>query len=335
LPRDIQAAPVALSYRDPNTQVPRNPERTPVLILILLLSWTVAGYIIFREQRLKFWWDRSFLDWTINPIMRSTGADRFLLPVALFGRYMALLLFPLHLAFDYGARVIMPTVSPTDPYLFIGIVSIVILTIAFIIAIRRRAYSIAFCLFAFGLFYSVASNLLTLIGVNFAERLMYIPSVFFLILIARVLATLRRPVLIPLAAGIVALLSCRTVAYAWRWNDRLRLYEYTLAHQPASLRLHLLLAEELRERHQYDRAEGILAQSRQMQPDYFKLWIDSALNQVEKGDRRRAYEFLIEANKLRPSVSHLDLYRQLSDEFPDRVGVTRESHPASRPATVP
>jgi len=68
-------------------------ERRAGLTLIILLCWLTAGYIVFRESILKFWWDRSFLDWTINPLVRSTGVDRWLLPFAILGRYTALLFF--------------------------------------------------------------------------------------------------------------------------------------------------------------------------------------------------------------------------------------------------
>jgi tetratricopeptide (TPR) repeat protein len=235
------------------------------------------------------------------------------------------------LTLDYGAQVIMPTVSPTDPYLYIGFLTVAGFGIALIIALRRRARSITFCLFAFALFYSVISNLLTLIGVNFAERLMYIPSIFFLILIARLLASVRRQILIPLAAIIIALLSFRTITYAWQWNERLRLYEYALARQPRSLRLHLLVAEELREHRQYDRAETVLAQARAMQPDYFKLWIDSALNQSAKGDRRQTFKFLIQAHKLRPSVQNQPLYQELAKELSDTNLNPATTIPSTRP----
>ncbi len=333
--RGSEGEAVVLGYRDPSTPAVTHPERNPALILILLIAWTVAGYIVFREQHLKFWWDRSFLDWTINPVVRSTGVDRILLPVALFGRYIALLLMPLRLTLDYGVRVIMPNVSATDPYLYIGLASLTIFGIAIIVALRRRADSVVFCLFALALFYGVVANVFTLIGIHFAERLMYIPSIFLLIVVARLFAKLRRPILVPLVAVIVVLLSVRTVTYAWQWNDRLRLYEYTLARQPESLRLRLLLAEELKERGQYERAEQTLARARDLQPDYFKLWIDSALNQVAKGDRRQAFEFLIEAQKLRPAVQSTAIFQELVREFSNQPPVMGDSGPGAQPATHP
>ncbi len=211
-------------------------ERAGRLALIMLLTWTLAGYIIFRENILKFWWDRSFLDWTINPVLRSTGPDRILLPLALFGRYIALLFAPVHLSLDYGARVIMPHVSPRDPYLYLGFIAAAVWLIAFGAAVIRRGWLVAFCLLAFGIFYGVVSNIPTLIGVDFAERLMYIPSIFICILIAWLLARLRRTILVPAVSVIVILLSLRTVTYAWQWNDRLRLYEYVRANAQIAAR---------------------------------------------------------------------------------------------------
>src|SRR5439155_8416552 len=93
---------------DRDAGVAPTSERTPTLILILLLAWTLAGYIVFRESILKFWWERGFLDWTINPLVKSEGASRVLQPLALFGRYIALLIAPVQLSLDYGALIIMP-----------------------------------------------------------------------------------------------------------------------------------------------------------------------------------------------------------------------------------
>jgi hypothetical protein len=62
-------------------------------LLIILLTWTFAAYIVLREQILKFWWDRSFLDWTINPLIRP-DADRWTMPLVLLGRYASLLVAP-------------------------------------------------------------------------------------------------------------------------------------------------------------------------------------------------------------------------------------------------
>jgi len=224
-----------------------------------------------------------------------------------------LLVAPLNLSLDYGANVMAPAVSTADPYLYIGVIVTTAWLIAVVISLYRRRWLAASCLLLLALFYSVISNSVTIIGVNFAERLMYIPSIFFVILMARLLTSLRRRLMITAVATVLALYAVRTITYAWQWNDRLRLYEYSIVRQPQSLRLHLLLAEELRIRGQYDRAEELLARARAMDPDYWRLWHDAAVNQFEKGDFARAQDYAIRAARLRPSFRYSKIYRDILD----------------------
>jgi len=46
-------------------------KRLAAILLILL-----GGYLIFRESILRFWWPRSLMYWTTNPLVISTGVDR-------------------------------------------------------------------------------------------------------------------------------------------------------------------------------------------------------------------------------------------------------------------
>ena len=300
-------------------------ERLGSMWLFVLLAWTLASYVFLRENtlNLKFWWERGFLDWTINPLVLSEGAQQWLVPVALIGRYVALLVAPVSLSLDYGANVILPSVSARDPYLYLGLIAITAWIALLIVALRRRRWLVACALMLLAIFYSVVANIATLIGVNFAERLMYIPSIFFLIIVARYLAGLRRRLMIVVVSIVLALLSLRTVTYAWQWNDRMWIYRHALEKQPKSLRAHLLLAEELRERKEYDRAEEVLARARGIEPDYWRLWLDSAVNQAAKGDRALAAKYISRAAGIRPSLRQSDLYQDLM------------TPPASLPATVP
>ena len=190
--RRIAIAPVLTSndalenagVQDDSHQLRRSPERQGRLTLVLLLLWSLAGYIFFRERILKFWWDRSFLDPMINPMRLALGADRWLMPIDLLGHYAALLIAPIHLSPDYGAGVIGWHVRMSDPYFYLGLMTMVLGLAGCAIAIRRRRWNALFCLISFGLLYGMVSNLPALIGINFAERLMYIPSAFACILAA-------------------------------------------------------------------------------------------------------------------------------------------------------
>jgi hypothetical protein len=95
-------------------------EKNDLKILLLVVTWLWAGYLICREHFLKFEWDRTFLDPTVQPMIKSVGIDRVLMPLVLLGHYTRLLFWPIHLSPDYGADVIGSVVHIGDPYLWIG-----------------------------------------------------------------------------------------------------------------------------------------------------------------------------------------------------------------------
>ena len=198
-----------LSYA---TRKPRPRISAPAMLLTILVCWSVAGYILFRESILKFSWDRGFLDWTINPLVRSTGIDRWVMPLVICGRYLALLIAPIHLSPDYGAKVIGWTAHFTDPYLYIGIAAIAACGFAILIAFKRQYRIALFCLIGLILTYGLISNFLLLIGTNFGDALMYLPSAFFVMLIA-ISATTFRMLRVGLLIVIV-FFSIRTITYA-------------------------------------------------------------------------------------------------------------------------
>ena len=73
-------------------------ERRAVMLLVLMVCWFTAAYIVLREMKFKFEWDTYFLDFTDQPMVRSHGIDRLLMPLVLLGRYAQLLIFPVHLS---------------------------------------------------------------------------------------------------------------------------------------------------------------------------------------------------------------------------------------------
>src|SRR6185312_14676318 len=87
------------------------------------LCWILVAYLLLREKVASFSWERSELDWYVNPLVLSRGIDRVLMPVALLGRYTALLVFPVHLSIDYGGYIIGSSTSVRDPYLWLGILA--------------------------------------------------------------------------------------------------------------------------------------------------------------------------------------------------------------------
>src|SRR5439155_7438807 len=149
----------------------------------------------------------------------------------------------------------------------------------------------------------------------FGERLLYLPSVFFLMVGGRLASNLRAAALTPALLIVLVLFGLRTITYAHRWNDRERFYETSLADQPNSAQLHLLLADEL-QAHARDakargnpdaehafllRADEILADARRRIPDYYKVWSESAETSFGLGLLDEAYQYVRRAESLEPS----------------------------------
>ena len=56
--------------------LPAQPEASRGLLLVVLLCFIISGYIVVRESNsseLRFWWDRSLIDWTNNPLIPGPG----------------------------------------------------------------------------------------------------------------------------------------------------------------------------------------------------------------------------------------------------------------------
>ena len=307
-------------------------DRAPAMTLILLLLWTLAAYILFRERILKFWWDRSFLDYTINPLVRTHGLlDGTLMPYVLLGRYVALLVAPIHLSIDWGGNLIGSRVRFNDPYLYIGLIVGNAWAIACVVAIAKKRWTVAFCLFAAAALLGMVLNAFTIIGTIFAERLLYIPSAFLLIVAAIALSKLRPRALVPVMVVIVTLMSLRTVSYASEWNDRLRLYAYETAIFPQSNRLQILLGEELDRRGHSEEGLAALSIARDLDPDYYRAWMLSAIVAEHAGRLAEALELARHAHRLQPSQGSATLIANLNR----RLAATRKTVTSTTRAILP
>lgn len=287
-------------------------ERSTMRWLIVIVTWSVAGYLIGREHFLKMEWNRDFLDWGMQPMVHP-GADRWLMPVVLLGHYVQLLVFPMHLSPDYGANVIGWTVRWNDPYLWLGMAAGAAWIIA---ALWLRGFAL-FCLLGLAITYGMVGNIVELIGANMAERLMYLPSAFFLILIGMGLAKIPRGAMVGIMVLLLAAASLRTFTYARRWNDRLEFYLQALVEQPGSTQLHLLVVQEYMNRGDLPAAMAAAQRGTDDFPDYWKVWLERALvamkqNRLDEADRYLDRAFHLSPNGAVTSVG-LQLQQMKTD----------------------
>jgi len=174
-----------------------------------------------------------------DPLLRFTSA------VGMMGYYLLVLVWPVNLTFDMS----YPQVQPMDfsDWRFISSAAVLtgMLVLAFAGLKTKRLWS--FGLLFFFITASVSSNIFMRIGTHYGERLMYLPSLGMVILLAVVIihfldkASATQSVLSPKLLGVsIPLLlfwSSLTVARNPVWKDNGTLYFSGLTSAPNSVRV--------------------------------------------------------------------------------------------------
>ena len=269
--------------------------------LAFMLLASTAVYGLYRDSILKWFWETNVLDPVLNPVAHAHGVDRWLLPVAILGRYSQLMIAPLRLSPDYSQSVYTPHQSLTDPYLYAGFFTALLFAIALRLALVRRRVTVLFCLICLAASYLLIGNWM-IIGTVFGERLMYLPSVFLCLLAGFAIERMARRPRLTLLAAVLALFSIRTVTYARHWNNTLGFYQYALREQPRSSMLYLLVADRYVNASDDIRADEVLAAGRAACPDCWNIWMASArvALRLERFDDAEQWARL--AFKLRPGI---------------------------------
>jgi hypothetical protein len=111
--------------------------------------------------------------------------------IYVLGKYLLLVVIPVHLSTDYSASEI--TIIGISDYRFI--ISLIIYLSLFIYGIirLRKKDVIAFCILYFLITIAIVSNLFVIIGTVMADRLLYIPSLGLCLLIAYLLTRIFKP----------------------------------------------------------------------------------------------------------------------------------------------
>ncbi|MDB5333333.1 MAG: Tetratricopeptide 2 repeat protein [Phycisphaerales bacterium] len=276
---------------------PRAEEKRAAFFLAGGLLWMLAVYGILREQLIGTWWNRGSMYWIYNPLIRSVGLDRVLLPVALLGRYLSLLVAPVRLSPDYTAYAIGWQTGLHDPYLYVGVAAVVSWIAVLAYSLRRRNMALLFGAGAMAVSYLLISNGPMIISTIFAERLIYLPSAFFLIVIGSMLARARPSVWVPLVGVLVILGGWRTVRYARQWNDRMRFYDQSLDAQPGSIMLYYLSFDEHAHRGEWREARAVAVRGSENLPDLIGTWEMLIESSLKLGDVSGARQALARARK--------------------------------------
>ncbi len=209
------------------------------LVLVVILRTLVLGEIVTTPDTMD------------NVIAKAPLAAHYLTAVAVVGLYAARLFWPFRLSADYSYPQIELVSSPFDPAFVFGLLLIVAAAGLFWWSLGRRpvvAFSLAFSASTFVL----ASNMVITIGTIMAERLLYLPSAGFCLLVACAVEGLaRRLVPQPRKARIGALLCVVLLTAAWGratwvrnriWLEPRVFFEAMVRDAPRSARSHRELA---------------------------------------------------------------------------------------------
>jgi hypothetical protein len=215
------------------------------------------------------------------------------MPLVLIGRYAVLLVAPHRLSVDYGGTAIGWVADPRDPYLYLGIAAVIAWLTGVVAVVRRRNWAATFCLLGLALTYGMVGNIVALIGPIFAERIMYLPSAFVLILAGMAAAQVRRAAVIPVLTALVLAGAMMTLWYVRLWNHPMALFQHFIKNQPGSERVYDLLFREYAVRDDWRKAREIAGESIRAAPESdrpYEMCIDADLAMGEVADARAMYD---------------------------------------------
>lgn len=200
----------------------------------------------------------------------TTKAEQIWTALRVCMEYVGLLLAPIRLSADYWKPEVPFARSPTEPAVLAAISLLVLLVVAVAGSWRRRP-QIAWGICAFLVLLFPVSNLPFLIGVLKAERILYTPSLGFIVALAA-LATapfswsgLRRSAQVVVWA-LAATFLFRTWVRNDDWRDNCTLAEVTLKSSPSSAIFNSIMASCYRKENQNGPAREHLLRSIESQP---------------------------------------------------------------------
>jgi len=210
-----------------------------------------------------------------NPLVSLDLAPRLLNALAVAWRYVGLLLFPLDLSYDYSYDQIEMLRSVADPRA-LGALAASAAVFALFVWTWLRWRDLFYALGFFAITFSLASNLVVVIGTILGERLLYLPSVGFCLGVTLLLEGACRALLSPRAAraafagllvAAVGLHAARAVVRSADWRSEYRLFLHDLQVAPRSAKVQGNAGLVLLEHQQLEEAIVPLRRATEIAPD--------------------------------------------------------------------
>lgn len=272
----------------------------PIGIYILTRAIALKQYVIHATNTV-------FIE---NPLMFVSWHERFFTALKIFVMYLWKLAVPIHLSADYSYDTIRLTFLPA----LAGGVLLVVMIVAIIMMFRSKRFEIAGYSSAFFLaFWLLASNLIFPVGTIMGERLMYAPSIGFVLLLAWGFATLTKIKYLKTASAMFLVIASlfyagRAVARNSDWHDTRRLFASAVIEAPRSVLLHTGLAGFAITDEHWDDARRELALASSIYPEYSQMFYLQGLMAEHDRDYVKAEELYrrsMAVNPVGPAVLNL------------------------------
>jgi hypothetical protein len=262
-------------------------------------------------------------------------STRVLTGLEILGLYARLLLWPVTLSADYSYRQLIIVHGLDGPgaasAVLPGVVALLALAALGGWALRRAVRPALFGVLFFCVSYSVVSNLVVPMGTLAGERLLYLPSVGFCVVVAFGLLAIGRAagqrLAMALLVAVVGLYGARTVVRTFDWRDRETLYGTAARASPDCVRAHYNYAAALME-HRDDAEKNRLARehllrAHALQGDHLGTLVNLAIANLRLGRPAEGREFALKALGLQPGSRRIRGLIRLAEE--DIAATAREN----------
>ncbi|MFC1650288.1 tetratricopeptide repeat protein [Candidatus Latescibacterota bacterium] len=230
-----------------------------IVIAYIIIRWLVLGDTMTGNEPM-------FLN---NPIANSPVQERIATALTVMLRYIILLLMPLGLSSDYSYNTIhvYESLWHLTP-LFSLFLFIFILTLSFYYRKNKPTFFIAFIFFLFP--YLIVSNIFFPIGTIMGERLMYLPSVGYALMLGALFTYLLKRWRYSIIVIIIILFgySLKTYSRNADWYDDYTLTKKDFKRNPKNVKLIFNMGYHAFTRKQYDIAETFFNKSLEIYPDF-------------------------------------------------------------------
>ncbi|MCB9245654.1 MAG: tetratricopeptide repeat protein [Flavobacteriales bacterium] len=264
-----------------------------------------------------------------NLLVAVHGTERFATAIKIIGMYIGKLLFPHPLSNDYSYNQI-EAVGLGSPAFLISMALILFLAFVAIRGFKGRRL-ISFAILYFAITFSLYTNLIITIGTSFGERLLFVPSLGFSLIVAHYLTGMLKPSgvssslnqagnfslnAMPMLLGAVLLIaySGKTVSRNKAWASNMTLYETDVKTVTNSARSHYyygmgtmteraMKTENIEERNRYLKITvEEMERAIEIYPNYVDAHGSLGLAWYRLGNEEKALKYYDQAIALQPTA---------------------------------